>query len=68
MSHDEEVTRLKEEAASDQAITEQLNKVYDSLGGQDPETAEFVREAARRGFERAYADELESGYEPFKRE
>ncbi|GAA5502138.1 hypothetical protein Dxin01_01877 [Deinococcus xinjiangensis] len=33
-------------------ITEAYNRVYGAMGGEDPETAEFRQEAARRGFER----------------
>lgn len=33
-------------------ITEAYNRVYGPHGGEDPETAEFRKEAARRGFER----------------
>ncbi|WP_424950542.1 hypothetical protein [Deinococcus sp.] len=64
MSHDEEVTRLEKEAARDQAMTDKLNEVCEKLDGQDPETAELTRNSARRTFERAYLDELASGYEP----
>ncbi len=35
-----------------EAIIEQLNKVYGPMGGEDPETAEFRREAVRRAVER----------------
>lgn len=33
-------------------ITEAYNRFYDALGSEDPETVEFRKEAARRGFER----------------
>ena len=36
-----------------ETITEAYNRVYGPLGGQDPETAEFIREAARRTMERS---------------
>ena len=35
-----------------QEITESYNRAYGPLGGEDPETAEFRKEAARRGFAR----------------
>jgi hypothetical protein len=67
MSHDAEITRLEEETASDQEIIDKLNEVYGPMGGQDPETAEFMREAAKRTFTRVFADETESEYEPLER-
>lgn len=42
---------LKEQ--EDAAITEKLNAIYGPMGGEDPETAEFRKEAARRAFERS---------------
>ena len=35
-----------------EAITEAYNRVYGPVGGEDPETSEFRREAAKRTFER----------------
>ena len=37
----------------DAAITDALNRVYEKVGGEDPDTAEFRREASRRAFERS---------------
>lgn len=45
----EEFLRLR----SEQNITDKLNEVYGPMGGEDPQTREFRREAARRGFERS---------------
>ena len=36
-----------------QATTDKLNEIYGPLGGEDPETAEFRREAVRRAVERS---------------
>lgn len=42
--------RLRE--IEDAKITAKLNEVYGPMGGEDPETAEFRREAVRRAVER----------------
>lgn len=38
---------------TDEEITESYNRVYGPMGGKDPETREFRKEAARRAFERS---------------
>ena len=43
--------RLRE--LEDAKITAKLNEVYGPLGGEDPETAAFRREAVRRAVERS---------------
>ena len=42
--------RLRE--IEDAKITAKLHEVYGPMGGEDPETAEFRREAVRRAVER----------------
>ncbi len=38
---------------NEQALSEAFDRVYGALGGQDPETADSVRKAARRTLERS---------------
>lgn len=74
MSHDNGITHLGEEAKTrikterDQAITDKLNEICDAMGGEDPETKVFRKEAARRTAEKAYLDELNSEFEPLIRD